>query len=69
MERTYTVISDTWSDYAASPGRAGHPGAAGTLGGDAIYGDYTISGGNFVNARSFEPGMATVDPWTDDMGL
>jgi hypothetical protein len=51
-EEEYTILSDTWSDCD----------------GDEIYGDYTISGGNFAEARSFEPGMATVDPWTDGGG-
>jgi RHS repeat-associated protein len=71
------LMSATYSYYAASPGRAGDPGAPGTFGGDAIYGDYTVVpddpgppqvDGYFVNARSFEPGMAAVDPCTDDGG-
>ncbi len=46
-------LSDTWSDYD----------------GDDIYGDFTIGGGrgdgrgDFAEARSFEPGVATVHPW------
>jgi RHS repeat-associated protein len=52
MEGTYMVILGKWSDYD----------------GDEIYGAYTISGSAFVNARSFEPGMAAVDPWTDEGG-
>ena len=43
-------LSETWSDYAASPGGAGN--------GDWIYGDFTVNGGTVTNVRSFEPGIA-----------
>ncbi|MGB2984853.1 MAG: RHS repeat-associated core domain-containing protein [Phycisphaerae bacterium] len=40
---------DVWSDYD----------------GDEIYGDYIIDGQTATNLRSFEPGLAKVDPWTN----
>ncbi|MGB2984446.1 MAG: RHS repeat-associated core domain-containing protein [Phycisphaerae bacterium] len=43
---------DVWSDYD----------------GDDIYGDYMIDGQTVTNLRSFEPGMARVDPWTNTGG-
>ncbi|MGB2988204.1 MAG: RHS repeat-associated core domain-containing protein, partial [Phycisphaerae bacterium] len=44
-----TAVSETWSDYD----------------GDDIYGDYMIDGQTATNIRSFEPGIAKVDPWTN----
>ncbi|MGB2984445.1 MAG: RHS repeat-associated core domain-containing protein, partial [Phycisphaerae bacterium] len=43
---------DVWSDYD----------------GDEIYGDYMIDGQIVTNLRSFEPGIAKVDPWTNTGG-
>ncbi|MGB2985751.1 MAG: RHS repeat-associated core domain-containing protein, partial [Phycisphaerae bacterium] len=43
---------DVWSDYD----------------GDEIYGDYMIDGQTATNLRSFEPGIAKVDPWTNTGG-
>ncbi|MGB2988197.1 MAG: RHS repeat-associated core domain-containing protein [Phycisphaerae bacterium] len=44
-----TVVSETWSDYD----------------GDEVHGDYMIDGQTATNLRSFEPGIAKVDPWTN----
>lgn len=43
----FDAISEVWSDYD----------------GDEIYGDFEVVGGNVTNLRSFEPGIAKVDPW------
>jgi RHS repeat-associated protein len=43
----FMVLSETWTDYD----------------GDESYGDFTVSGGTASDARSFELGVATVDPW------
>jgi RHS repeat-associated protein len=43
----YASAGDVWTDYDE----------------DETYGDYTVSGGTASNARSFELGIATVDPW------
>jgi RHS repeat-associated protein len=43
----YASLGDTWTDYDD----------------DESYGDYTVSGSTATNARSFELGLATVDPW------
>ena len=50
----YSTISATWSDYD----------------GDTIYGDFAVDEqtGALTNERSFEPGLATVDPWTGSGG-
>ena len=49
------VVSTIWSDYAASPGRAGN--------GDSIYGDYTVeySPTTVTEATAHEPGIGRVD--------
>jgi len=43
----YVSLSDTWTDYD----------------GDEPYGDFSVSGSTASNLRSFELGLATVDPW------
>jgi hypothetical protein len=48
----FSVVSETWTDYD----------------GDESYGDFTVSGGFVSNARSFELGVATVDPWQPSTG-
>jgi RHS repeat-associated protein len=48
----FSVLSETWTDYD----------------GDESYGDFTVSGGTASNARSFELGVATVDPWQPSTG-
>ncbi|MCH8253392.1 MAG: RHS repeat-associated core domain-containing protein [Planctomycetes bacterium] len=50
----YITDSATWSDYD----------------GDTIYGDFAVDEqtGALTEARSFEPGLATVDPWTASGG-
>jgi RHS repeat-associated protein len=56
-EWTFTIQSETWTDYE----------------GDEPYGDYAVDtqGGGpptVTNLRSFEPGMGTVNPWTSTGG-
>ena len=50
----YMTLSATWSDDD----------------GDTIYGDFAVDEqtGALTNERSFEPGLATVDPWTGSGG-
>ncbi|MCH7704377.1 MAG: RHS repeat-associated core domain-containing protein, partial [Planctomycetes bacterium] len=50
----YMTISATWSDYD----------------GDTIYGDFAVDEqtGALTEERSFEPGLATVDPWAGSGG-
>ena len=52
MEGNEVALSTTWSDYD----------------GDEIYGDFTVTSGSpptITNVRSFEPGIGTIDPWSD----
>jgi RHS repeat-associated protein len=48
MQGDIEALSETWSDYD----------------GDEIYGDFEVSGSAVTNVRSFELGIAKVDPWT-----
>ncbi len=47
------TLSETWSDYD----------------GNNIYGDFTVTGGVPMEARSYEPGIAKVDPWQSSGSL
>jgi RHS repeat-associated protein len=49
MAGNFVSLEDTWTDYD----------------GDTAYGDYTVSGSTVTNQRSYEPGMAIVEPWTN----
>jgi len=52
MEDNEVALSTTWSDYD----------------GDEIYGDFAVTSGSpptITNVRSLEPGIGTIDPWSD----
>ena len=49
----FTALSETWSDYAVSPGRAGDGGG--------VYADFTVNGGTATTTRWYELGIGKVD--------
>ncbi len=59
LNRDLGAFSDTWSDYD----------------GNRIYGDFTVTSGppgsppTVTELRSFQPGIAKVDPWADNGSL
>jgi len=48
----FVSLGDTWTDYD----------------GDSAYGDFTVNGSTVTNMKSYEPGMAQVDPWMSSGG-